>query len=82
MKQLMALPFLPWTHIADVFRVLKEKCPPHLQELVQYIDRQWMENATFPIRSWSVYEFTIRTNNDVEGSCILNYYKAIIKKKS
>ncbi|XP_048755258.2 uncharacterized protein LOC125666166 [Ostrea edulis] len=67
MKQLMALPFLPWNHIVDVFRVLREKCPPHLQELVQYINRQWMENATFPIRSWSIFEFTIRTNNDVEG---------------
>jgi poly(3-hydroxyalkanoate) synthetase len=52
MKQLMGLPFLPSTHIADVFRLMKEKCPP--QKLVDYVDRQWMENATFPIHSWSV----------------------------
>jgi hypothetical protein len=79
-KQLMALPFLPSTHIADVFWLMKEKCPPQLQELVDYVDRQWMENATFPIRSWSVFQFTIRTNNDVEGSCVYTYiYIALLR---
>ncbi|XP_062594510.1 uncharacterized protein LOC134255924 [Saccostrea cucullata] len=66
-KQLLALPFLPWTHIADVFRVMEERAPAALQPLTTYIRTQWIQNPLFPIRSWSVYQFTIRTNNDVEG---------------
>jgi hypothetical protein len=68
MKQLMTLPFLPSTRIADVFRLMREKCPPHPQELVDYVDRQWMENATFPHPFVECLQFTTRTNNDVKVS--------------
>ncbi|XP_056001097.1 uncharacterized protein LOC125655975 [Ostrea edulis] len=66
-KQLMALPFLPWNHIPDVFAAMRSRCPHSLQELMNYIDNQWMQNPVFPIRTWSVYAFSVRTNNDVEG---------------
>nr|XP_022335962.1 uncharacterized protein LOC111132446 [Crassostrea virginica] len=66
-KQLMALPFLPWTHVHDVFRMMEDRAPPSLQPLTSYIKHQRMENPVFPVRSWSVYQFVVRTNNDVEG---------------
>lgn len=66
-KQLMALPFLPWNHVEDVFNAMTNRCPPHLEELVGYVKTQWMQNPVFPIRSWSVFDFKVRTNNDVEG---------------
>nr|XP_034307538.1 uncharacterized protein LOC105322137 [Crassostrea gigas] len=66
-KQLLALPFLPWSHIEDVFRVMEERAPANLQQLTQYVRDQWIQNPVFPIRCWSVYQFAIRTNNDVEG---------------
>ncbi|XP_065939344.1 uncharacterized protein [Magallana gigas] len=66
-KQLLALPFLPWNHVEDVFRVMEERAPANLQPLTQYVRDQWIQNPVFPIRSWSVYQFAIRTNNDVEG---------------
>lgn len=37
------------------------------QPLTQYVRDQWIQNPVFPIRSWSVYQFAIRTANDVEG---------------
>lgn len=66
-KQLMALPFLPWNHVEDVFNAMTNRCPPHLEELVGYVKTQWMQNPVFPVRSWSVFDFRVRTNNDVEG---------------
>ena len=70
-KQLMALPFLPWTHVHDVFRMMEDRAPPSLQPLTSYIKHQWMENPVFPVRSWSVYQFVVRTNNDVEGNYLI-----------
>ena len=70
-KQLMALPFLPWTHVHDVFRMMEDRAPPSLQPLTSYIKHQRMENPVFPVRSWSVYQFVVRTNNDVEGICLI-----------
>lgn len=65
-KQLMALPFLPWNYVEDVFNAMTNRCPPHLEELVGHVKTQWMQNPVFPIRSWSVFDFKVRTNNDVE----------------
>ena len=65
-KQLLALPFLPCTHVLDVFRMMEERAPSNLQLLTSYIRHQWMENPVFPVRSWSVYQFVVRPINDVE----------------
>ena len=67
-KQLMALPFLPPGHINAVFTTLKKRAnSPGLQQLTNYIQRQWFENAVFSVPSWCVYQQLIRANNDVEG---------------
>lgn len=41
-KQLLALLFLPWNHIEDVFRVMEERAPGNLQQLMQYVRDQWI----------------------------------------
>ena len=68
-KTLMALAYLPAAHIKAQFEDLVQLCPAEgkIRELVNYIERQWMENAAFPVESWSVFMRPVRTNNDVEG---------------
>ena len=39
-KQLLALPFLPWTHVPNVFRKMEERAPPNLQPLTSCIRHQ------------------------------------------
>ncbi|KAK3108953.1 hypothetical protein FSP39_019661 [Pinctada imbricata] len=31
------------------------------------MDRQWFRKSVIPVESWSVFQLSIRTNNDVEG---------------
>jgi len=67
-RQLLALPFLPPGHILDAFNNLRQRATTAAtQQLVEYIDRQWMRNSVFAIADWCVYEKTVRTNNDCEG---------------
>jgi hypothetical protein len=67
-RQLLALPFLPAAHIQPTFEVLSRRAnTPSLQQLIDYMDRQWMQNPIFDTASWSIYGHTVRTNNDVEG---------------
>jgi hypothetical protein len=67
----MALPFLPWNEIAPAFDKLKESlhlgCDARLTDLFDYFSRNWMNSTTWSPQSWSVYNETVRTNNDVEG---------------
>ena len=68
-RQLLALPFLPAQYIKDTFIHLKARAnSPQLQDLVDYMDRQWFRNQVFKVHDWSVFQRTIRTNNDVEGN--------------
>ena len=68
-RQLMALPFLPARHIRQTFDHLKTKAnTPPLQQLVDYMDRQWFQHAVFDVSSWCVFRQAVRTNNDVEGN--------------
>ncbi|KAK3089542.1 hypothetical protein FSP39_004440 [Pinctada imbricata] len=67
-RQLMALPFLPPRHIPPAFDNLSTRASStSLQSLVDYMRRQWISNPVFPVDSWSVYQLTVRTNNDIEG---------------
>ena len=67
-RMIMALPFLPHSEIPTSFQRLKlQATTPALQELIQYIETQWIHNNTFPPSSWSVYGQPVRTNNDIEG---------------
>ena len=68
-RQLMALPFLPARHIPPTFQHLKTKASSEpLKRLVNYIERQWFNHPVFDVPSWSVFQQTVRTNNDVEGN--------------
>ncbi|KAK4301510.1 hypothetical protein Pmani_026288 [Petrolisthes manimaculis] len=39
----------------------------HLQDLVAYIRETWIQNSMWPPESWSVFNRSVRTNNDTEG---------------
>ena len=64
----MALPFLPHETITVMFEHLANLATtPTLQELVLYIRNTWIENEIWSPSTWSVFMFSVRTNNDVEG---------------
>ncbi|KAL5010780.1 hypothetical protein ScPMuIL_013085 [Solemya velum] len=55
-------------HIEANFDVLKDLASSDkLKALTRYIESTWLTNPVWSVRSWSVYQETIRTNNDVEG---------------
>ena len=72
-----------------MFEQLKTQVPDSnkIQEVMSYIESQWIDKTTFNIHSWSVYKQEVRTNNDVEGwhhklnssakHAALNLYKLI-----
>ena len=67
-RKLMALPFLPFHEIRPMFvRLGVQAQTQPLCDLVAYIKRQWIENNIFTPKEWSVYQQSIRTNNDIEG---------------
>ena len=67
-KKLMALPFLPHREIRPMFQLLRRQAQTQpLQDLVSYINRQWIKSTVFPPKNWSVYRQPVRTNNDIEG---------------
>ena len=67
-KALMALPYLPADWIESIFQQIASKdVNDKLRLLLDYIEHQWINNATFIRTSWSVYQRPFRTNNDVEG---------------
>jgi hypothetical protein len=67
-KRLMALPFLPHEHIAQMFEQLRALATtPVLQALVNYINDTWINSTVWSPQNWSVFRKSVRTNNDVEG---------------
>ena len=67
-RKLLALPMLPAEHISAVFYHLTEDAvTPQLEELVNYIQDQWITTRFFPPATWSAFFQTTRTNNDCEG---------------
>ena len=73
----MVLPFLPPNHTPDAFNAMRERCPPQAKPLMDYVEAQWLNNAVFHVKSWNVFDFMVRTNNDVEGTvfALLKVYK-------
>ena len=73
MRKLMALPFLPHEHIRPAFNKLSEQASAlavqPLTELIKYISSTWMYSSIWRPENWSVYNETVRTNNEVEGNC-------------
>lgn len=67
-RSLMGLPFLPSADIRPAFDQLATRATsPELTQLVNYIDNTWLSSTVWLPRNWSIYQLTIRTNNDVEG---------------
>ena len=71
LRELMCLPFLPAEEIPATFKqfrdLLQPSHPQPLHRLVQYIEDQWIDSSIHPPSSWSIFGFSIRTNNDTEG---------------
>ena len=62
-RRLLALPFLPYEHITDMFSKLEERASTEpLRNLCTYIRNKWITSTT-----WSVYMCSVRTNNDCDG---------------
>ncbi|XP_041364299.1 uncharacterized protein LOC121379714 [Gigantopelta aegis] len=38
-----------------------------LVTLMDYVDRTWMRSSVWSVNAWSVFNQSVRTNNDVEG---------------
>ncbi|XP_033746946.1 uncharacterized protein LOC117332171 [Pecten maximus] len=68
---ILALPFLPSHQIRPTFDAFRARCPAEpghpLSQFVEYVRSQWIDSATFPPTTWSAFESSVRTNNDVEG---------------
>ena len=67
-KMLLALPFPPAEHIPPAFTYLQGKAATdQLSELMRYVETAWINGRIWRPRSWSIYQQSVRTNNDVEG---------------
>ncbi|XP_052102154.1 uncharacterized protein LOC127735816 [Mytilus californianus] len=67
-KKVLALPYLPAGHILPAYRQLTvPPTSPLLHQLMVYIHRAWLQCSVWSVAQWSVYQLSIRTNNDVEG---------------
>ena len=65
-RKLLALPFLPYTEITTQFERPRLGAEGPRKELVEYIASQWIYNAIFPVKDWSIFMQPVRkTNNDM-----------------
>ena len=64
-RKLLALPFLPADEIPNAFHRLEAKAATEpLQALAQYINNTWISSTTWHPSCWSVFQQSVRTNND------------------
>ena len=79
---ILPLQILPASHIRRAFGEMAETATTYATRvLIDYMQRQWMENSVFRVEDWSVFRQNIHTNNDAEGLyCYFNYKKT--KKKN
>lgn len=66
-EKLLVVPSLPYTEIITQFERLRLGAEGPRKELAEYIASQWIYNAIFPVKDWSVFMQPVRTNNDIEG---------------
>jgi hypothetical protein len=66
-QRIFCLPYLPSEHIQPMFNKIRSEGKPELEPLYKYIQKNWMEGAYWNPSAWSVFNMTIRTNNDAEG---------------
>ena len=64
-RKLMAFPFLPHKTIEATFHALAaEATAAPLQQLVKYVQVNWVESRIWPPKTWSVFMQAVRTNNN------------------
>ena len=67
-RQLLALPCLPAEDIDDALSGLERQATTTAQQqLCQYVRSMWVESTMWPPSTWSVFQRSVRSNNDVEG---------------
>ena len=72
-RRLMCLPFLPHEHIRPTFASIlaldtaQNHMSPVLRQFLDYIQTQWIFSSVWPPAAWSMFDRSIRTNNDCEG---------------
>lgn len=69
-KELLALCYIPAEHIKQSFEKLASRAQladPKIQELIAYIRSTWIDGNMWSPNTWSVFNMSVRTNNDVEG---------------
>ena len=68
-RELMALPNLPASHIEPAFLEMKVRCPndDRLHALLEYMQKTWILSPSRPPAAWSTFKRSVRTNNDAEG---------------
>ena len=64
----MALSFLPEEEIPLMFELLSSQ-PTTVQvhAVVDYISRTWIYGSVWPPSTWSAFNKSVRTSNDIEG---------------
>ena len=77
---LFALPLLPANQILPAYQQLKEKATTEkLINLMDYVERFWINSTVWPVESWCMFKEPLRTNNDVEGIYIYIYIYILSK---
>ena len=69
-REVMALPNLPATHIRPAFTQLKSRGPTNseqLSSLLCYVEKTWIDSESRKPDCWTTFKRAVRTNNDVEG---------------
>ena len=67
-RELFALPFLPMEHVRTAFTVLNTLMDVlALTSLMDYVESIWILSCVWSVNSWSIFNQSIRTNNDSEG---------------
>jgi hypothetical protein len=64
----MALALLPLNQVELAFNDIVTDSPHCIQQLLNYFKSYWMTKVKLSL--WNVAEFDVRTNNNVEGTCL------------
>ena len=67
-KKVLALSYIPAEHIKPTFEKLSlrvQLADPKIQELIAYMRKTWIESSLWSPDTWSVFNMSVRTNNDV-----------------
>ena len=71
-RQIMCINMIHYKDISFILYFLREKCSRSTHHelllcLLNYVEKNWINNVLWIPKFWSVYKQPIRTNNDAEG---------------